>query len=127
MSIENEILEEKKMTLKNIPESHTSPEISRTFKLYNYCVNHTDYSIDWTGFFVLADHFDVEEIEDEIEYVDHLRRLNATRLQHREDLEKQIASYSDSQNEIFMNSMRMIKEKKLKEREEARKLKELEK
>ena len=95
--------------------------------MYNYCVNHTDYSIDWTGFFVLADHFDVEEIEDEIEYVDHLRRLNATRLQHREDLEKQIISYSDSQNEIFMNSMRMIKEKKLKEREEARKLKELEK
>lgn len=112
------------MALKDMPLSHTTPEISRTFKLYNFCVNHTDYSIDWNGFFILCDFFLVDDIEDEIEFLDLLRRLNATRSEARDKIEKELTIHNSNQNEIFLNSVKMIKEKKLKEKEEALKLKE---
>lgn len=107
--------------LPKVPEHLTGAGLQRTFKIYQFCVNSNDFAIDWVGFQMWCDYYEVDDYEVEAEYLDCLRRMQSNRDELEKEINKEMNEVSEEHNSNFMNSVSKIRERKLKEREEQRK------
>lgn len=103
-----------------VPPELDGPGLQRTFKIYQFCVNSDNFAIDWIGFKMWCEYYEVEDYETEAEYLDCLRRMQSNRDELEKEINKDLEVVSNDNNAMFMNSVSQIKERKIKEREEAR-------
>lgn len=118
--VKNEILREKG-SIREIEYEGYDYDMKVTFDIADAIINPEDCSIDWNGFLMFCDIYEVEDRMKQIELIKTMRNLNARRYKMKEEFEEEMKEQSAVVNNFVQENLIRVRAEQLKLKEEREK------